>query len=270
MLPREHGAYGQLLFPLLTALAISQPSTAALLIAAAAVALFVGHEAVLVLLGRRGAAARRGRAHEAVVWLTACGAIALLSGALALVFLPPVDWWTLAAPIAVGIAAAVMIAWGRERTTAGEIVVSAALASVSFPVAIAGSASVTVALTCALAYTAVFTAATVSVRAVIAAACPERAGVPHASRRACPERARVPDASRATAFGGALVVLGAIVMLARQQIILPAGPIAALPMCSVALVLVALLPPPRYLRRIGWTLVGATALTGIILVAAIR
>jgi hypothetical protein len=31
-----------------------------------------------------------------------------------------------------------------------------------------------------------------------------------------------------------------------------------------------LLPPPRYLRRIGWTLVGASALAGIILVAAIR
>lgn len=252
MLPREHGAYGQLLFPMLTALAIGRPSAAAWLTAAAAVAVFAAHEPALVMLGRRGAALRRARRREAMTWLLAFGAAAIAFGTLALVSLPIANRWTLAVPIVAGVVAAAYVAQGRERTTDGEIVVAAALASVSFPVAVASSASTTVALTCALAYTAVFIAATVSVRAVISAA----------QRRTGPYRV--------VAFGMAVVVLATIAMLASQRVILPAGVAAALPMCAIALALVWLLPPARYLRRIGWTLVGATALTGLILIATIR
>src|SRR5688572_12248058 len=50
MLPREHGAYGQVAFPILTAFLVSDITVAGLLIAAAVVAGFLAHEPAAVLL----------------------------------------------------------------------------------------------------------------------------------------------------------------------------------------------------------------------------
>ena len=49
MLPREHGAYGQLAFPLVTALVIAGVTLSGVLIAVAAIAGFLAHEPLLVL-----------------------------------------------------------------------------------------------------------------------------------------------------------------------------------------------------------------------------
>jgi hypothetical protein len=50
MLPKEHGAYGQIAFPILTAFLVSGVSVAGLLIAAAVVAGFLAHEPAAILL----------------------------------------------------------------------------------------------------------------------------------------------------------------------------------------------------------------------------
>src|SRR4051812_49522750 len=68
MLPREHGAYGQLLFPLVTALAVGRPRVVAWLLAASAVGAFLAHEPLLVLLGQRGARAARAQRGQAAIW----------------------------------------------------------------------------------------------------------------------------------------------------------------------------------------------------------
>ncbi|MDE3154816.1 MAG: YwiC-like family protein, partial [Acidobacteriota bacterium] len=81
MLPREHGAYGQLLFPLVTALALGRPGAAALALAAAAIAAFLAHEPLLVLLGQRGTRAARERGPEARHWFTGLAAMAAIAGA---------------------------------------------------------------------------------------------------------------------------------------------------------------------------------------------
>jgi len=49
MFPKEHGAYGQLLFPLATSLLVAGVTGAALLTAVAACAAFLSHEPLLVL-----------------------------------------------------------------------------------------------------------------------------------------------------------------------------------------------------------------------------
>ena len=59
LVPREHGAYGQLAFPLITSFLVAGVSTVSLLIAASVVAGFLAHEPLLVLVGRRGARAQR-------------------------------------------------------------------------------------------------------------------------------------------------------------------------------------------------------------------
>jgi hypothetical protein len=250
MLPREHGAYGQLLLPMATALAIGRPSLAAVAIAVAAVAAFVSHEPLMVLGGARGARVLREQRREATWWLFGAAATAVCLGAVALVLLPADDRWTLAVPLAPAALAVVWIARGRGRTKAGEMIAAAALASVAFPIAVASSATVAVALTCTLAYVAGFAAATVAVRAVIARARGER-------RQPAPVAA-------------AVLLSIAVAALSARRVILPAALWAALPVCTVALGLAIAAPPPRYLRQIGWTLVGATLLTGVILVAAVR
>jgi len=252
MVPREHGAYGQLLLPIVTALALGRPTVAALLISGAAALAFIAHEPALVALGRRGARARRERWPHAIGLLLLLTGLAVAIGAAAVLKMPAADRWLLVVPVACGALAALVLVAGSERSTAGEIVISTALASVSLPVAIAAGASMAAALTCAATFAAAFAAATVSVRAVIAGA----RGSSRGERRL------------ALAIDAALLML--VAMLAFGRVILPAAVWAAAPVGAVALGLAAVIPPPRYLRQIGWTLVAATALTGGILVIAAR
>jgi hypothetical protein len=58
LLPREHGAYGQLALPLVTALAMGRPGGAALALTLAAIAAFLLHQPVLLLATRRESRAR--------------------------------------------------------------------------------------------------------------------------------------------------------------------------------------------------------------------
>jgi YwiC-like protein len=252
MLPREHGAYGQLLLPLVTAMAMGRPTAAALAIGIAAAAAFVAHEPLLVLLGRRGGRARREQRNDAVRWLSASVGVAAIAGAAALLLLDAAGRSLTLVPAACAAAAAIAVLRGRERSTGGEIVVSTALASVSLPVAVASGASMAAASTCAATFAVAFAAATVSVRAVIAGARGSAGG----------ER-RIALATDA----GLLTIVAA---LALARVILPAALWAAAPVCAVAIALAVVIPPPRYLRRIGWTLVAATALTGGILIVTIR
>jgi hypothetical protein len=252
MIPHEHGAYGQMLLPMATALAMGRPSVAALAIAACAVAAFVAHEPALVLLGRRGGRAKREQRTEATRWLLGSAALAITFGVASLALTAPGNRWLLAVPLALGTIAAFVLLRGRERTTTGEVVVSTALASVSLPVAVGSGAAPAAALTCAATFAAAFAAATVSVRAVIAGA----RGQSHGERR--------------VAVATDVLLLTAVGALTLVQVILPVAVWAALPVFTLALALTALVPPPRYLRQIGWTLVGATALSGGILVLAIR
>jgi hypothetical protein len=233
-------------------MAIGRPSVAALAIGGAAAAMFIAHESLLVLVGRRGVRLRHAHYREAVVWLAASGSLALVFGATSVLLVESVTRWTLGVPLVCGMIASIYVARAEERSTLGEISVAAALVSVSFPVAIAASASTITALTCALAFGAAFIAATMGVRAVIAPA--------HRSRRL----------TRSFAIVVTVLILSGVALLASEGIILSVAVWAALPVSAVAIVLAAVAPPPRYLRQIGWTLVGASALTSVILVAAMR
>src|SRR3954452_18893302 len=68
MFPKEHGAYGQLLFPIVTALAAGRPGTVASLLSIAALCAFLAHEPLLVLLGQRGPRAARDQRMRAAAW----------------------------------------------------------------------------------------------------------------------------------------------------------------------------------------------------------
>ena len=59
MAPKEHGAYGQLGFPLLSAMLLGKPTLASVLLVVGSVIAFFAHEPLVLLLGQRGKKALR-------------------------------------------------------------------------------------------------------------------------------------------------------------------------------------------------------------------
>jgi hypothetical protein len=251
LIPKEHGAYGQLLFPLLSALAIGRLSAGGGLLAVAATSAFLAHEALLVVLGQRGSRAAREQANDARWSLTIFGGLSVAAGAGALLLASRDVLAFLLIPVALAMIVAAAVFTHRERTTGGEVLVGSALSSASLPVALAGGVSLVVSITLVVVFAAVFATATVAVRAVIGRV--SKAGGPSTLAGAC----------------CAIGALAALAGLASARVLASVAPWAAMPMCGVALGLCMKPPSPKHLRVVGWTLVGATALTAVVLVVVL-
>lgn len=256
MWPKEHGAYGQMSFPLLTALVVAGVSVPALLLSAAIVAAFLAHEPLLVLLGRRGVRARREDGPRAVRWLTVTATVGLAAAAVAVAMASNVVRLSLAVPLvpAVGLAAAIVS--GREKTTGGELMAALAFSTAAAPVVLAAGGSLATAAAVAAVFALVYTTQTLAVRGVILAV--RGGGNPAASR-----------ASRRAALVIA-VAGGAVIGTASGRGLLPSpAAIAMLPGLVATAWIVAAPPPPTRLRRVGWTLVATSVVTTLILIVSI-
>ena len=127
MMPREHGAWGQLLAPLVTALAMGSLHARSGALALAALAAFVAHEPALIALGHRGGRAKvlRGAA--------AMRAMALRGGAAVgfAVAAHTVGGGMSPAPSLLALAMVALsmpfVLSRNERTTAGEVVLALSL-----------------------------------------------------------------------------------------------------------------------------------------------
>ena len=248
--PKEHGAYGQLLFPLITALAVGRPGAAAFAFAAAALFAFLAHEPLLVLMGQRGPRAREDAGPRAIRWFAATGLTATGLAVFAIATMASVAQHAVIFCAALASILLAVIATRRERTTSGEILSACTLASLALPVALAAHTTHAVAVTCVLVFAAAFTTATVCVRAVIV-------------------HTRRPPASAAR-MAGALTAAGAMAILAFSGAIgfaSSVAPWAALPVCTAGVVLVLKPPSARQLRAVGWTLVATTATAAAIVIA---
>ena len=253
MFPKEHGAYGQLLFPILTALAIGRPGVGALALAAAAVCAFLSHEPLLVLLGQRGPRAAREDGSRARWWFGGFAVAAVLFAIAAIATLPPAARFALGAPAAIGLLVGAVIFSRREHTVGGEIVTAAALAALASPLALGAGATPVAARTVALVYVASFVSATLCVH-----------GVSMFTRQ--------PPAVLARTLGAtfAVAAVAALASLTRFAVVGGSAPWGALPMCAGGVMLVAMPPSARQLRTVGWTLVGTTAATAAVLVVTLR
>mgnify|MGYP003339875909 CR=1 FL=1 len=251
LLPREHGAYAQLLFPLLCALLVGHPRLGAYLLAVAAAGAFLAHESLLVVLGQRGIRATREQGGDARRSLAIFGGTALVAGGAALVVLPAEALVALALPVVLAALVGAAVVAHRERSTGGEALVGLALASMAVPLTLAGEAPRLAAHTIFAVFSAVFVTATVGVRSMIGRV--SKAGGPHP----------------AVAVVVPLGCLVALAWLAVTRQLSPVSPFAALPVCAVALGLTAKPPSPRHLRVVGWTLVTSTALAAVLLVSAL-
>ena len=252
LLPHEHGAWGQLAMPLLTALAIGRPGLAPSALAAAVVLAFVAHEPLLVLLGQRGRRVGEEEAPRARRWLAVTGGLAAVTGALGIALAPAAARVALALPAALAVVVALLV-WRRlEKTTLGEIGVAAALASAGWAVALAGHAPAEDALAAALAWVIAFAAATLGVRVILA--------------RARSKGARDPGKLHAVLAAGLAAV--AVALAAAG---LPAALAwATLPTALLAIAICLAPVSPKQLKPLGWAIVGSSAVTFVILVAGLR
>jgi hypothetical protein len=252
LLPREHGAWGQLLLPLAAALAMGRPAAAAWLLAAAAVLLFVAHEPLLVLLGRRGERARAAEGGRAARWLGVVAGLGAVAGAAGLLLAPPAARLAAVLPALLAAAVAALLRLGLEKTVAGEVTVAAALSSAAAAVALAGAVAPAAAAAALCAWVVSFAAATLAVHAVLGRSRSGGAAGPR---------------SLHAAGVAALWVLAAALWRAG----LPAAlPLAAAPTAVLALATCLAPVPPRRLRELGWAFVATSAAALAVLVAGLR
>lgn len=244
LLPREHGAYVQLLAPLVLAIAVTRGNLAAWLLVLAACAAFVANEPLLVLLGHRGKRAHD-QDHARAVWMLAVFAtLAAAAGITGLVLAPP-SARAMAGLVAVPTLLLVVLGWFRkQRTLVGEAIAVIALTGASVPVETAAGMPWRAAVLLWLAWACGYGCTILAVHRVISRGKGPRAGFDVATGIAF------------LAIGAALAILGArnLALVAGAPLALGAGIVAVLA------------PPPAKLRPIGFAMVGASLLSiGLVL-----
>ena len=249
LLPQEHGAWGQLAMPLLSALLVASVTPAALLLTGATVLGFLAHEPALLLIGHRGFRARDEAGPRARRWLARLLPGAAACGALGLWLAPVAARWAMLVPLLLTAAVAGFVLARRERTIPGELTVVTALASSGFAVALAAGAPLPVAAAATATWVLAFATSVFAVRVVLARSL---------SRGTVELGLRNGLAVLLIGAGGAAVAwrlgLGSVVGLA-------VAPTALLSL------LVCLLPfSARQLKTLGWGLVASSTATLLLLV----
>jgi hypothetical protein len=257
LFPKEHGAYGQVLFPLIAAFAVAGPSTAGVLVAAAVAAGFLAHEPALVVLGHRGARAKREIGRAASRWLTCWALAGTLAGIGALVTIEPPARWSLAVPLVPAVLLAAAAVRGAEKSWFGETAAALAFAGGAFPIAMAGGLPLSLAATVAIPFALLFVSSTLAVRVVILRV---RGGGDARAVRVT-RRAALALASAGTAL---------LVILAAAEFVAVSAIAAASPGLLTAAAIAIRPPSPTRLRTVGWTLVGISLLTTALVVTTIR
>jgi len=249
LMPREHGAYAQLGFPLLTGLVLAAGDPGALAFTVAAVALFLAHEPLAVLAGVRGARLRDDLARPARrrVLFLAGAALAGLAAAIGLA--PPLAWMGAVLPGGLALLLLPLLGTRRMKTIPAEVLVAGVFSTSVLPLALCGSTSLLHAGLAAAVWLAAFVPSIFAVHTVKAALKkrPEERWI----LRAAPLVALVMLA--AVIAGGALLTGGTP--------LLPAAPPVL-----VALAVAARPPHPRHLKRLGWAMVSADVVALALLV----
>jgi hypothetical protein len=242
--PREHGAYGELLFPLATALLLGRPGIATWALCAIAVGGFLAHEGFVVLAGLRGDRARREDGPRARISLLCFGAVALGGGVAALPRLDEGMVWGTTLAILLS-CLAMLVAWlGAERSLAGKLMAALVLSSWCVPVSLSGGLSVHTSVGLWSIWFAVFSLGTAAVESVMA----------RSARRS-------PRLAQALCVAIALLAPCSVLAAATYRLMPPQAPWTLLPAVVVSLALIASPVPARHMRSIGWSIVAVSVMT---------
>jgi YwiC-like protein len=254
LLPREHGAYAGIAFPLITALSLGAPTAVQLLWIAGCVAVFLAHEPLLIMLGERGR-----RSHSALgarARKAACGlaAFAIAAGGIGWWLAAPAARAALILPLALGALLLRLILTHRERSLPGELLACVTLSSVVIPIALAGGINSRAAIIAGAVWCAVSALATLTVRATIARA---------------KQTANHRRLTHATIAFGAVALLASF-LLTRANVLPVLAAAAILPFVLLAVAFSLVHVHPRHLRAMGWSLVGSNVITLIALLVGLR
>ena len=235
LLPREHGAYGQLLLPTVTALGLwGSPQPVSYLLWVTALALFWAHEPLLVILGQRGTRPRREHGRWAGVLLLLLLLVATGSLLAAYQRLPISLRPHLAVPFGLG---GLILPWlfaRKEKTTVAELLVAIALSSWAAPILLSKGVAM------ARAYQLVWSFALLFVAAVLLV------------------RGLMNKLSLGWSLGVAGVGLLATHWAGLHGLLPPHAIWPLVPMVLLVTGLALVRPSPRYLRHVGWSIVVVT------------
>jgi hypothetical protein len=257
LLPKEHGAYGQMAFPMVTALAVTGVSWPAVMIALATVAAFLAHEPAAIVLGLRGARARRDLGRRAAGWLLALGLLATAAAAAAWLASPSTARWSFLVPLGPVAVLSVAMIRGREKSWYGDVSAALAFSSVAVPMVVTAGHSLEAALAIAIPFAALFVTTTLAVRVVILRV---RGG----------GNARAAATTRRAAFGLAGGATAALLWAISANVLPGSVFFAAAPGLLVTAVIAARPPGPARLRALGWTLMAVSVLTALTTITAAR
>ncbi len=249
LLPREHGAYAELGFPLLSGLLLGSPGPAAWLFVAAAVLLFLANEPLVVLLGVRGKRAQQEQAGAARRGLVVLGGAGVAAGLAALWLAPVPARWLALVPAVLATGLVPVVLSRNLKTLPGEVVAGAAFSAMHLPVAAASAAAGPALWGPPVLWFAVTVSATLAVHAI-------KSRVTGASPWVVP-------AASWTARLAFLAALAAWVWVPGWRTVALA---ACLPLAGVVAVN-RLAPSPRKLKQVGWAVVAANALAVTVLAA---
>ena len=255
--PKEHGAYGQLSFPIATALLASGGSSAAGLLALATVAGFLAHEPAAIILGLRGVRAKREDGAKARRWMAGWLAIAIVGGWAALVTMPAHARWSLVFPTLPALVLFMAMVSGREKSWYGEIASALAFSGVAVPMVLSCGGSLQHALAVAVPFALLFVAGTLAIRVVILRV---RGG---GDIDAATTMSRAAFIFSGSATG--LLIWGVVTAALHVSTL-----VAAAPGLAMAVAVAYRPPAPSQLRTLGWSLVAASVATATITIVAAR
>lgn len=248
LIPREHGAYAELGFPLLTGLLVASPGWASFLFVAAALLFFFANESLVVLAGARGKRLQEDQGPAARRLLAVLGGLGAAAGLTGLALAPEAARWLALIPAAFAIGLVPAVLSKNLKTLPGEAVAAAAFSSMHLPVAAAGGAEGALLWGPPVMWFATTMAATFVVHAIKSRVTGATPWV-------------VPVSALAAPFA-----LAAALALAWGFPSLRAVAVAACLPLAGAILLDRLALSPKKLKQVGWTVVAANALAVTVLV----
>ena len=259
MVPREHGAYAELLFPIVSVFLGGSPTTATWLLAVGAMACFLANEPRLVLFGQRGTRMKRAESDRAKRALLVFLLIALGTGVAGLLLTTTVVQYAVGVPLLLGAALMMLAIQGLERSMIGEGLAAATLSSIAIPLGLSAGLDLISTLALAMIWLVTSLLGTAVVRLTVGRA-----------------KAKTDEDLARVRFKRALLVLVCLAVIA-VGVAAPLGSrvglwvlAAAAPVAVVVLAIAVLQPTTRRLRLMGWSLVAANLCSLIAVVTTLR
>jgi hypothetical protein len=259
MVPREHGAYAELLFPIVCILLGGAPTTSTWLLSIAAIGAFLANEPLLVLFGQRGTRMQREESDRAKRVLLIFSLVALGAGIAGLSSASTQVKYAALVPLLLGVTLVMLAIQGLERSMFGEGLAAVTLSSIAIPLGLSAGLGRTVTLSVALLWLTTSLLGTAAVRLTIA------------RTKASTEE----DRGRVAFKQGLLILVCSVTIVvgvvglsgSRDGLSILA---AAMPVALVVLAVAALRPTARRLRLMGWSLVAANLCSLIAVVTTLK